>query len=89
MPLLPPAEIFHSRVSSKLVYSDRVTISPPGPVRVPGPVSLRLEPGRALGLLGVGDAQVEAVSFGKEKPAATGTDEASMGKNRRAEINYR
>lgn len=44
---------------------------------------------RALGLLGVSDAQVEAVSFGKEKPAATGTDEASMAKNRRAEINYR
>lgn len=44
---------------------------------------------RALGLLGVQDAQVEAVSFGKEKPAATGSDEASMAKNRRAEINYR
>jgi len=44
---------------------------------------------RALGLLGVVDAQVEAVSFGKEKPAATGSDDASMAKNRRAEINYR
>ena len=44
---------------------------------------------RALGLLGVTDAQVEAVSFGKEKPAATGTDEASLAKNRRAELNYR
>lgn len=44
---------------------------------------------RALGLLGVADAQVEAVSFGKEKPAATGMDEASMAKNRRAEFNYR
>ncbi len=44
---------------------------------------------RALGLLGVQDPQVEAVSFGKEKPAATGTDEAAMAKNRRAEINYR
>ncbi|GBU15421.1 peptidoglycan-associated lipoprotein [Polaromonas sp.] len=43
---------------------------------------------RALGLLGVSDAQVEAVSFGKEKPAASGMDEASMAKNRRAEINY-
>ena len=44
---------------------------------------------RALGLLGVTDAQVEAVSFGKEKPVATGTDEASLAKNRRAELNYR
>lgn len=44
---------------------------------------------RALGLLGVTDSQVEAVSFGKEKPAVSGFDEASMAKNRRAEINYR
>ncbi|APW37991.1 peptidoglycan-associated lipoprotein [Rhodoferax koreense] len=44
---------------------------------------------RSLTLLGVSDAQVEAVSFGKEKPAATGSDEASMAKNRRAEITYR
>jgi len=44
---------------------------------------------RALELLGVADAQVEAVSFGKEKPAASGLDEAAMAKNRRAEINYR
>ena len=44
---------------------------------------------RALGLLGVTDAQVEAVSFGEEKPAAAGTDEASLAKNRRAELTYR
>ena len=44
---------------------------------------------RALGLLGVNDAQIEAVSFGKEKPAAQGSDEASLAKNRRAEIAYR
>jgi peptidoglycan-associated lipoprotein len=44
---------------------------------------------RAFGLLGVTDAQIEAVSFGKEKPATTGTDEASFAKNRRAEIVYR
>jgi peptidoglycan-associated lipoprotein len=43
----------------------------------------------ALGLLGVGDSQVEAVSFGKEKPAVLGSDEAAMAKNRRAEISYR
>ena len=44
---------------------------------------------RALGLLGVTDAQVEAVSFGKEKPVAAGSDEASLAKNRRAELTYR
>jgi len=44
---------------------------------------------RALGLLGVTDAQVEAVSFGKEKPADTGIDEAALAKNRRAELTYR
>ena len=44
---------------------------------------------RALGLLGVPDAQIEAVSFGKEKPAASGADEASFAKNRRAELAYR
>ena len=44
---------------------------------------------RAMGLLGVTDAQVEAVSFGKEKPADPGSDEAAWAKNRRAEINYR
>jgi peptidoglycan-associated lipoprotein len=44
---------------------------------------------RALGLQGVADAQVDAVSFGKEKPAAQGNDEAAMAKNRRAEVTYR
>jgi peptidoglycan-associated lipoprotein len=44
---------------------------------------------RSLELLGVRDAQVEAVSFGKEKPASPGSDEAAWAKNRRAEIAYR
>jgi peptidoglycan-associated lipoprotein len=44
---------------------------------------------RALGLLGVTEAQIEAVSFGKEKPAVPGSTEAAMEKNRRAEIVYR
>ena len=43
---------------------------------------------RALTLLGVSDAQLEAVSFGKEKPAAAGADEATYAKNRRVEIKY-
>ncbi len=44
---------------------------------------------KALGLLGVAEGQVEAVSFGKEKPAVLGSTEAAMEKNRRAEISYR
>jgi len=44
---------------------------------------------RALELLGVRDSQVEAVSFGKEKPAVPGNDEAAYAQNRRAEIVYR
>jgi peptidoglycan-associated lipoprotein len=43
---------------------------------------------RALTLLGVSDAQLEAVSFGKEKPASMGADEAAFAKNRRVEIKY-
>lgn len=44
---------------------------------------------RALGLLGVSDNQIEAVSFGKEKPAMQGFSEEAYAKNRRAEISYR
>jgi len=44
---------------------------------------------KALTLLGVTDSQVEAVSFGKERPAVTGSDEAAFAKNRRAELNNR
>lgn len=43
---------------------------------------------RALSLLGVPDSQMEAVSFGKEKPKALGSDEASWAENRRADIVY-
>jgi peptidoglycan-associated lipoprotein len=44
---------------------------------------------RALVLQGVSESQVEAVSFGKEKPAVVGNSDAAMEKNRRAEISYR
>jgi peptidoglycan-associated lipoprotein len=43
---------------------------------------------RAMTLLGVSDSQIEAVSFGKEKPAASGMDESALAKNRRVEIKY-
>ncbi len=44
---------------------------------------------KSLQLLGVSDKQVEAVSFGEERPAATGSDEAAWAKNRRAEVKDR
>ncbi len=44
---------------------------------------------KSLTLLGVQDSQAEAVSFGKEKPAAAGTGEAAWAKNRRAELKDR
>lgn len=44
---------------------------------------------KALSLLGVKEAQVEAVSLGKDKPRATGSDEASWAQNRRSDIIYK
>ncbi len=41
---------------------------------------------KALVLLGANDNQVEPVSFGKERPAVQGNDEAAYAKNRRAEL---
>jgi peptidoglycan-associated lipoprotein len=43
---------------------------------------------RSLSLLGVTEAQMEAVSFGKEKPKALGSDEEAWAENRRADIVY-
>ena len=42
----------------------------------------------ALQIYGVKETQVEAVSFGKEKPVALGHDEAAWRQNRRADIVY-
>lgn len=44
---------------------------------------------RALALLGVTDAQVEAVSFGEEKPVDAASNEQAYAKNRRAELSYK
>ncbi len=43
---------------------------------------------RALALAGAKDSQLEAVSFGKEKPKAQGSNEAAWAENRRADIAY-
>ncbi|HET9664620.1 MAG TPA: peptidoglycan-associated lipoprotein Pal [Burkholderiales bacterium] len=39
-------------------------------------------------LLGASGSQIETLSFGEEKPKATGSDEASWAENRRADIRY-
>lgn len=44
---------------------------------------------RAMELLGVQPGQIEAVSFGEERPADTGRNEAAWAKNRRVEIKDR
>ena len=43
----------------------------------------------SLKLLGVNEGQVEAVSFGEERPSAQGADESAWAKNRRAELKDR
>ncbi|MFY7856429.1 MAG: OmpA family protein, partial [Rubrivivax sp.] len=41
---------------------------------------------RSLVLLGAREDQLEAVSFGEEKPAAAGAGEQAWAQNRRAEL---
>lgn len=43
---------------------------------------------KALSIFGAKPAQMEAISFGKEKPKATGHDEAAHAQNRRADLAY-
>jgi len=42
-----------------------------------------------LRVLGVSEAQVEAVSYGEERPKAPGHDEAAYAQNRRSDFSYR
>lgn len=44
---------------------------------------------KAMLLVGAGEGQIEAVSFGEERPAAQGSDESAWAKNRRAELKDR
>jgi peptidoglycan-associated lipoprotein len=39
-------------------------------------------------VLGVQEGRIETVSFGEEKPAAAGHDEAAWAQNRRSDIKY-
>ena len=43
---------------------------------------------KALVVSGAAESQLEAVSFGEEKPKATGNDEAAWAENRRADLAY-
>jgi peptidoglycan-associated lipoprotein len=43
---------------------------------------------KVMTVLGVADGRIETVSFGEEKPAAPGHDEASWAQNRRGDIKY-
>ena len=43
---------------------------------------------KLLSLLGVSESQIEAVSFGKEKPKSTSADDTGRAENRRADIVY-
>jgi peptidoglycan-associated lipoprotein len=43
---------------------------------------------KALKIFGAKDSQIEAVSFGKEKPKALGNDETAFAQNRRADLAY-
>jgi len=43
---------------------------------------------KLLSLLGVSEGQMEAVSFGKEKPKSMSNDDAGRAENRRADIIY-
>jgi peptidoglycan-associated lipoprotein len=44
---------------------------------------------KAMTTLGVPESQIEAVSLGKEKPKATGSNEEAWAQNRRADIVYK
>jgi peptidoglycan-associated lipoprotein len=43
---------------------------------------------RALMLQGVPEGQITTISYGEERPAASGSDEEAYGKNRRVEMSY-
>ena len=43
---------------------------------------------RTMTLMGVNASQIEAISFGKERPKSMGNTEADYAENRRADINY-
>jgi len=43
---------------------------------------------RALMLQGVPEGQITTISYGEERPAASGSDEEVYGKNRRVEMSY-
>jgi peptidoglycan-associated lipoprotein len=73
---------------------ERVTIEGNGDERGSREYNLALGQKRAeavqrmMRLSGAADGQIEAVSFGEEKPKAVGHDEASWAENRRSDVVY-
>jgi len=73
----------------------RLTIEGNGDERGSREYNLALGQRRAEGVRhilrvsGVGARQMEAVSFGEEKPKASGHDEASWAQNRRSDLVYK
>ena len=43
---------------------------------------------KALAVIGVPEARIEAISWGKERPRTQGHDEAAWAQNRRADLQY-
>lgn len=44
---------------------------------------------KMMALIGVADKQMESISFGKEKPKASGSNEAAWAQNRRTDVRYK
>ena len=74
--------------------AERVTVEGNGDERGSREYNLALGQKRAeavqkmMRLSGAADGQIEAVSFGEEKPKALGHDEASWAENRRSDVVY-
>ena len=79
-----------------LAANSKLTLRVEGNTDERGSAEYNLAPGqkraeavrKALSFVGVPEARIEAVSWGKERPRAAGHDESSWGQNRRADLQY-
>jgi peptidoglycan-associated lipoprotein len=84
------------RQSKYLVANPRLSIKIEGNTDERGSAEYNLSLGqrraeavlRALKIYGVKDGQMEPISWGRERPKATGHDEAAWAENRRADLQY-
>jgi peptidoglycan-associated lipoprotein len=92
-----PIARFISKHTSYLVANPQQTILIEGNTDARGSTEYNLALGqrradsvrRIMTLTGARDAQIEVISFGKEKPKALGDTEADYAENRRADIVYK